>query len=284
MRVEFLRIDFKNYILLGCLCFFLFSVSACVTTPPPPPEDPIETLNYSFNFTPPEKSKEKHNITIGIVSPHWEKGAFDYSTYFSVKANERLMKPDMQATKGPISQELFEIIKEFDKAVENEFEAMMINRGFNTLGPFEKIDDMTYPQKQACDLVLYPEFSLKINGQPELVEVQEMKGTATLRSEVVLNILEPMSREKLWMKRINLKSEGYPYKYKFDFKRLYTEKGALIGYERNGVTWDNRTQRTATALSLFFSELMDTAWKYFSPEELKVLKQHSEDIRKKKRF
>jgi hypothetical protein len=93
-----------------------------------------------------------------------------------------------------------------------------------------------------------------------------------------------MSREKLWMKRISLKSANYPFKYKFNYERLYNANGTLMGYQRNGVSWDNRTQRTASALTLFYSELMDTAWKYFSPEEMKILKKHSEDIRKKKRF
>lgn len=269
--------------LVGIL-FLSFVLTGCVTTTPPKPEDPVEPLNYSFSFEHPEKSNQKIGITIGIVSPQWEKDSFVYGAAFSAKANERLMKPNMQATKGPIPRELYEIIKEFDKSVGNEFESMMVSRGFNTMGPFDKIEDMTYPQKKACNLVLYPEFNLKIADSPELVEIDEVKGRATLRSEIILNIIEPLSKEKLWMKKISLQSEPFPYKFKFNFHRLYTQKGNLAGYQRNGIKWDNRTQRVAAALSSYYKDLMQQAWKYFSPEELSILKSHSDEIRERKRF
>ncbi|MBN1470708.1 MAG: hypothetical protein JW925_02940 [Syntrophaceae bacterium] len=257
-------------------------ISSCATTPPPPPE-PQETLSYSFSYTPTEPVAKKVGVTIGLIGNDWGKEPVTYGAGFCAKSTERLNKPDLTATRGSLPQQLVTVLQDFDKAVEKEYEAMMVRRGFNTMS-FQKIDDMTYPQKQACNLVLYPEFHLSIIDQPEEVEVSEVKGQAVLKGEFILNFLEPMSREKLWMKRISVQSQPFQFKYVFNWEPIREQKGNLIGYNRNGIKWDNRAQRAAVGLTKFFEEVMKTSWNYFSPEELIILKKHSDEIRERKRF
>ena len=260
----------------------VLALAGCETVPEKVLE-PTEPLSYSFAYTPPEPPSKKLDVAIGIIAADWGKPSVQYTAGFSPQSAERLIKPDLKANIGLLPQQLRDVLQEFDRAVNKEYEAMMVRRGFNTMS-FKKLDDMTYPQKQACNLVLFPEFHLAIKDQPEDVQVHEVRGQARLTGEIVLNILEPMSREKLWMKRLNLQSEPFPFKYTFKWTAIANDKGETVGYDRSGIEWDNRAQRAAGALTKFFAEIMDTSWKYFSPEELMVLKKHSDEIRERKRF
>ena len=258
----------------------------CVSVPPKPEVvEATEPLEYSFTFAPTAPPANKLAITVGIVSLDWGKEPLTYDAVFAVKSNDRLMKPDMTAQRGPLPENTVMLFKEFDKAIDTEFEAMMIRRGFDTMR-FKKIDDMTYPQKQACNLILYPEIHVSLKSMPELVEIQEVKGNAIMNVEMVLNVFEPLSRKKLWMKRISINSNQFPFRYLFRYQRIYEQKTGqlLVGYERQGIKWDNRSQRVGVALTKFYTEIMETSWKYFSPEEFAILRKHSDEIRERKRF
>jgi hypothetical protein len=165
--------------------------------------------------------------------------------------------------------------------MKKEYEAMMLHRGFDTKG-FKSLDDMTYPEKQATAMVLVPELSMKIDAHqnPNAVD-----NTGQLRGELVLNIIEPLSKERLWIKRLPLEGEIFNFKEGVLAKQIRNQQGKVIGMEVFHVgSADNRPQRVAKALEKFFQDSMSTSWKFFSPQELMVLKQHSDEIRKMKRF
>ena len=259
---------------MAAVAMFTVMLCGCAAKAP----EPIEPLSYSFRFEAPEGSDKKLGITVGIVKPQWGKDSFTYDAPFALKENERLLQPNMAASRGPIPNQARSLLNEFTSAVGTEYEAMLTRRGFETMGPFSEIDEMTYPQKQASNMVLIPELHMNISAQPEVVAVDVVKGTATIRAELLLQIFEPLSKEKLWLKRISFESEPFQYQYKFDYDSIEN------GYQRKYVKWDNRAQRMAGALVKFYDEIMNTSWKYFSPDELVVLKTQSDEIRSKKRF
>jgi hypothetical protein len=263
--------------------FLFLGLAGCAPTAPPQiissspaPFPPSEPLVYDFKFKYPAPPSQKMGITIGVIGADWGKkpltmGPSAFSP-MALSMNQDFASSQKATSKGETEAVLaiINVLKEFDLAIKKEFEAMMVNRGFNTMG-FQNINDMTYPQKQSCNLVLIPEFNFSINSDIESQEKNKEIGKATLNGDIILNMIEPLSGQKVWMKRISLKPELFPFK---------TMKRFDLGWDY----WDNRPQRLAGALSKFFTQVMQTSWGYFSPEEIEVMKKHSDDIRKLKRY
>jgi hypothetical protein len=273
----------KQAICKLALVLLLLGLASCAPTAPPqttssspPPFPPSEPLVYDFKFKYPAPPSQKMGITIGVVGADWGKKPLTMGpSAFSPMALS--MNQDFASSQKATSKEETEaalaninVLKEFDLAIKKEFEAMMVNRGFNTMG-FQSINDMTYPQKQSCNLVLIPEFNFSINSDIESQEKNKEIGKATLNGDIILNMIEPLSGQKVWMKRISLKPELFSFT---------TMKRFNLGWEY----WDNRPQRLAGALSKFFIQVMQTSWNYFSPDEIAVMKNHSDEIRKLKRY
>jgi hypothetical protein len=283
----------RNWI-FGVILLVMVFVAGCETVPevtktePPPP-----TVAHKFEFTPPEKASKKTNITIGIVNPQWDKnisikGEADKQQLLDVGINPKpveLMKySNLTATVGPAPRELVNIATDFNNAVQKDYEAMMVARGFPIMGPFKNVDEMTYPQKTACNLIIVPELSQRIVSKPTKVNVDLIEGTAVIRTDIVLNIYEPLSKEKLWMKRFTSESKPFEYKVRYRIQRFTDKNGNYVAVKRLGITWDNRQAGFAQGFMDLYQEFMSKSWLYFSPEEMTVLKQHSDEIRAKKRF
>lgn len=263
----------------------LMFLTGCVTGPSPTEtEAPPPTVAHRFEFNPPEKASKKTEITIGIVAPVWETKQLWLDAGINPNPNELMMLPNLQAHAGPLPQELIAISSDFNKAVQKDYEGMLVSRGFPTMGPFANVDDMTYPQKTACNLIIVPEFSQRIVSSPSKVETELIEGTATIRTEIVLSVYEPLSKEKLWIKRFANESKPFLYKVRYIRKEVLGNDGKITGIQRNGITWDNRPAGFAQGFMDLYQEFMNKSWAYFSPEEMAVLKQHSDEIRTKKRF
>lgn len=269
----------------------MFTLIGCATTSAPIEKEPAPQAVYSFSYEPPEKA-EKCGVTIGIVSPQWDKSIgygeaqtpwFD--AIISPNPNKLLLYPKLMAQPYPPPRDIIEILDNFHRSVQDGFESVLIARGFDVMGPFENIDEMTYPQKQACHLIIVPEFSQIVRSNPSTakVHVDRVEGTATSRTAVVLNIYEPLSREKLWIKKFTHTSDPFPFRMDFAYEYVYQEY-ERIGVQRKGVTWDNRAANLAVAEEDLFEELMQKTWDYVNREEMMVLKAHSDELRKRKRF
>ncbi len=277
-------------------CVKLFSVTllvgiliGCATTPPAPKELP-PPVTYNFNFNPPERATQKQQITIGIVAPQWDEkiglgeGKMPWGDAgFCPNPNELLLYPNLTAHAHNFPRDLYDVAHAFHKAIERDFEAMIIARGFDVMGPFKNIDEMTYPQKQACNLIIVPEFSQVIRSQTTSVFLGLVEGSAQSRTEIVLNVYDPLSKEKLWKKSFTNTSDSFQYKIEFDYQDIYRNK-EKYGVQRKGITWDNRAASFARAEENLYKEFFEKSWSYFNPEEMKVLKKHSDDLREKKRF
>ncbi|HOW54517.1 MAG TPA: hypothetical protein PLR60_07650 [Syntrophorhabdaceae bacterium] len=281
---------FAVFLVLTLCCF----IGGCATSPVAEQEPPPPKAVYNFQFTPPEKAVKKLGVTIGIVSPKWDdkisaRGEQGKTQLLDVGINpnptELLRYPSLVAHLGPTPRELYEIAQDFTKATSHDFEGIILARGFDTMGPFRNVEDMTYPQKTACSLIIVPEFSQIIRSRPTTVMTDVIEGTAVIRTEIVLNIYEPLSKEKLWSKRFTNESQPFAYKVKYSKSYVYDKnRNNRIGVQRQGITWDNRTNGFAQGFTGLFQDLMKKSWAYLSPEEIMVLKKHSDDIREKKRF
>lgn len=219
-----------------------------------------------------------------MVKPDWGKPPIQYDAAFAPEATPaRIPVGGGELTKGPLPHDVVTVLVDFANAMGSEFEGMMVHRGFDIMR-IGKFEDMTYPQKTACNLALKPEVHLSLISQRPVAEIEEVSATAILRYEIILNIVEPLSNEKLFTKRLESQSDPFQFLYKYKVANLYNKKGEHTGYERESISWDNRAPRLANALTKFYNDIMENSWKYFSPEEMTVLKKHSDEIRKKKVF
>ena len=291
----------KTCAFLTCLLILLV-LSGCTTLPEPTaPVEPVEQLSYNFTFAPPAQAAEKSGITIGIVAPQWPKDSFSIDEKFRYKEIQP-WDGNGPLAPGPIPSKIDAIMKEFSNALQKDYEGMLVARGFNTSGPFRSIQEMTYPEKKACNLVLVPncqmitlveqggaDLNAKYNllGRADQIATANgvnCVGQAVVRFEMELCMYEPLSGEKMWTKRIPLESAAFGYRYYIGASPILDANGNPLGLNLSGVRWDNRAPRFAKALDTFYKQMMDECWKYFSPEEVAVIKTQSDEIRSKKVF
>jgi hypothetical protein len=101
-------------------------------------------------------------------------------------------------------------------AAKTDMEKIIIAKGFNTLGPFESIDEMTYSQKERASLIFVPTFESNMDFQGAQTQTLgsravSQEGAVLVRGSVILAFLEPLTREKVWLKRFDLEPFYAPY-------------------------------------------------------------------------
>lgn len=202
-----------------------------------------------FSYTEPQA--EKVDVTLGIVRPS------------GAGTTEMLMKDNDGC------------FAKFASSFKQTLYDMMIAKGMNTTGPFDDIDEMTFPQKKQADLVIAPRFDFSYDAKQ--VDASSGWSTVTYKyhvsigGSVSLDVLEPLSKEKMWTKKIDLA----PAEDDIEIDTAGGNEG--ISGINSGLT--RQCQRT---LKAFYDEAMPKISKYFSSEELALLKKQSNELREKK--
>lgn len=91
---------------------------------------------------------------------------------------------------------------QFSKNMALDFQELLIARGYRVRGSFQTADEMTYPDKKACDLILSP--GIDVDLQIQEVQYEEvinllgpnqyrLRGVAHLGGRVTLSILESLT-------------------------------------------------------------------------------------------
>ncbi len=256
------------------LIFFSFIIISCSRSPRPPEEPPRPP---KFSFEPPSVETKKLNIVLGIVAPSYDTKVLELPV--AVRAEDRLRMRN--------------VIDLFSRSMASDFERMVIARGFNFKGPFKSLDYMTYPDKKESDLTLTPKIVItttdgarRAGGGMFLLASRDNGFLLASHDSCVLTvsgfiemiILEPLSGEKMWIKKIDFEPVSVNCKFSYDLK----DKGKIT--QRIEVKVDTRPDALGAALERIYPAVMDTAWRYFHPDEVKRLKQESQEIRERKRY
>lgn len=167
-----------------------------------------------------------------------------------------------------------------------DFQEIVSARGFSVRGPFGSYDEITFPDKKGSDLVLQPTLEIRLDVRnisyvkrsPVLVGLRlrdrwSMKGEAVIGGRVTLSLMESLSRERMWFKSIELPQQVIPWEGQ---KQYYeAQQGADLS--------DPAISRPlGETMKDFYAKVMQASWKYLDPEEMKLVKKQSEEIRKKK--
>lgn len=248
---------FEMFVFVGILtsCF----PTSLITSP-----EPVEKVVIEYDYTPPEVSTEKVDISLIMLNPEYANG-FQYE-----------------------GQEMFE---NFIDNMGNDFEEMLIAKGYSLRGPYDSYDEIVYSDKSETDLMLSveidfsSEFGTKVtkrnrtNLNSQIIGyTYEYIGDLNIGGKINLTIKESLTQEKLWLKSIKL-----------DAKKLDIHTARYrVNSDTEGINAIvNDPQYVTTiykALDDYYHKALKTAWNHLEPEELESLKTQVKELREKKGY
>jgi len=107
----------------------------------PPPAAVVAPYEPNFKYTAPETAK-KTDVTLGIVRPQFKNSGRLEEQAHKDDATLQAMLRSMDASIGEI----------------------LVAKGFKTTGPFDSVNEMTFPEKKTADLLFYPEFDFAVTA------------------------------------------------------------------------------------------------------------------------
>src|SRR5262249_33011263 len=114
------------------------------------------------------------------------------------------------------------------------------------------------------------------NATSILVGTEE--GTLSVSGWVSLVMLEPMSGEKMWIKRVEVEPVQVPY------SRTYTVTTTSNGQRVEHSRTDSRADAYTSALNQIYPKVMDRTWTYLHPDEIAQTKTQADEVRERKRY
>ncbi|MFH0782917.1 MAG: hypothetical protein V2B20_13355 [Pseudomonadota bacterium] len=220
--------------------------------------------NFLYSYDPPEiKPAASVKTTIAIVSP-------DYSN--------KSMNPDYN-----------KVAKGLARSIAADFDKVIVAKGMTVTGPYDSLDMMAYPDKKNADLSLTPEFFFNTqsrdlddwkNKDRNLHKTVEVR----LDGSIILALREPLSSEKIWIKKIPVADLSEEAIVIAQSVPVYRKQGDFIpdSYQPGKILYDGRQDAVANMIKKLYPAIMNTAWKYLDTQEINILKEKAKEIRVKK--
>jgi len=261
-------------LLLVLLITGLFLV-ACQSRMPAPtqPQSP------NFVFQPPSSSAIKTDMAIGILSPSAKGSLFVQNYSNTAYETFRINRSDHAIASRSIQS--------FLTSAQTDLEKILIAKGFPTAGSYASFDDMTYSQKAQATLVLQPYFDVNLDvAKPQGFSRERI---ATISGFLSFELVEPMTREKIWIKRLQIPplTKNVP-RPKID---LFGEPKSVVVGNQLQMSLINPTEDTSLQddsligiLNDFYAITMTKIWEHFDPVELAQLKSQVMEVRQKSQY
>lgn len=224
---------------------------------------PTPAERYGFAYSVPQrKPPGSVKLTIAVVNPEYiEKLSPQYST----------------------------LARSFSNALGASLDEIIVAKGMTAKGPYENLEIISYPDKQATDLTLSPRVSINFMRAKEVsaqnVVYVKSKGQNILGDIVTyemdvegwisLEMREPLSGEKMWIKKLDLGM------FKVNYEVAYRRGD---GRRTNQDIFDTREDAVALSLGKMYPKILQTTWDYLNTDEMTVLNKKAEEIRKLKRY
>lgn len=169
-----------------------------------------------------------------------------------------------------------------DKGMEEGFMNILAVRGITVRGPFDSYDNIPFPDKKGSDLILKitTEYSLDLQNESAtrlegIFDGQfgyNLTGKFVLSGKVNLELRETMTRELMWVKNIEIPKTEMPY-------NVSTRTSGSI---RTVAAYNGILNDVAKAIEQHYPTIMETAWNYLAPEEMRSLKKQAQELKDKK--
>ncbi len=241
-------------IVVSCLVTIVaFLFTSCLHVRPMPPT----LTKYSFGGyqIPDTKPPASVNFTVGVVEPAYR---------------EKL--PNFYS----------KVLKSFSHSVGSGLDQILVAKGMTTKGPYESLDEMPYPDKKGSNLVLTEtvlfqmteeekggagEAYYSINGRQMLCAVRD--GKLTVEAWLNYEMREPLSGEKMWIKKLDLGT--FERNYQVGVERVSKSSGdpwTPVVWINGDVVFNTKGDAFAYALGEIYPQIMDKAWTFINTEEL----------------
>lgn len=230
------------------LVALILGIGGCATPNQQPPVTP------NFVFTPTSSAPAKNGMSIAILRPG-SKGGF-------LETNRADLRP---------------VINDFLNAYRTDLEKIILAKGFTTAGAYAAFDEMTFSQKERSALILRPEVAFNITTQTGVLGADS---TAIATGTVTIEFLEPMSKEKVWIKRFELP----PTTQKVEMAVLRTSDGRLAT-NPDGTLRLGLTANSATALlNSFYAAAFSRIYEQIDSREILALKSDAEKLKRRTNY
>jgi hypothetical protein len=213
--------------------------------------------NPNFDYTPPERANPRSaNITVALINP--------------VFADE-----DPGKMVAPYST--------FIENMGDDFEEMLIAKGFSLRGPFKSRDEMVYGDKKNSDIALEIRISLKEEGSLQLSKKNNWSqainknapnhytvgGTFYHFGNIIIEATDPFTGEKFWKKTVALPRKEIVAQGNKTWtgKPTPTQMLSLDTGVYNPI---------AKALEEYYQEAIKTAWRHIDAQEMQLIKKEIE--------
>lgn len=237
--------------LIACVALLV----GCVAVPPQ-----IVQPSPNFSWEPPSKENSQ-NITIALVHPFFGSDA----KFVSYKKNRYL--------------------NTFMDSVQTDLQRTLLAKGFTVTGPFENFEVMTFPNKKDAALALMPEFVLVLDEKytdsyrNDDGSYFTMKGSITMNGFIKFTVVEPLSEQKIWIKKINIEEQIENIDVDLMYSDLQSGRLNLINTNK-----DNRDAALVNMLNRVYVEAMQKFWSYLNTEEMEMMRKASVDARARKGY
>lgn len=206
---------------------------------------------------------------------------------------------------GPMTSDMRKVFKSFAGSMGEDIQAQLVAKGMTTRGPFS-LAEVTYPDKKGSDLTISTGVIFDIQyTEAKFKEQTTFEGgvygnvytaTMTVGMKVYFYMLEPMSEEKMWIKKLDLGVQDYPVEwamgreqYVSGTRRVPDGCGGYYtatdyAWRDKGSLYDERAKIFSDILKGAYPQIMKAAWNYLNTDEMLNLKIKSQEIRERKRY
>ncbi len=174
----------------------------------------------------------------------------------------------------------------FRDNMRSDFNELMTARGFKTTGPFLNVDEMTYPDKKACELILQPTLDIQL-AVPTITAEEHVKlmgtnyftlnGVAIIGGRVTFSVVESLSGTRMWNKSVAIAPASVPWTG--EQKYVTPPQGGFMLRNEPGLQ-----KALAPYLERAYNDILNKAWDYLNPEEMAVVKQQAMEVKEKTTF
>lgn len=178
--------------------------------------------------------------------------------------------------------------KGFGRSMAADLDRVFTTKGLTVSGPFTQFDEITYPDKKSADYAFTPELfitadtksgPLAWNGDYHWKTV-----TMEVRGQLILELREPLSNQKLWVKRIELEPRTVTCTEAYQDSWELQPNGYYAHIVTDKVLFDGKQDAVADYMASQYATLMQRTWTFIDVDELMALQTSVQEIRDAKRY
>ena len=178
-------------------------MAACA---PIPVKRDVGQVNFNYNV---QKSGAPTSKLVGIVSPEMANQQQTAQPSISNPLVVAMLQQGAMSKSFSATQKYSQSYEsQLKTALDNTFSSIVSNKGFNTAGPYATFDDITYTEKKDLYLAVVPRLTLNLAQKTTHSKCETKccveEGTISIGGEMLLKVIEPLAKQSMINKRINL--------------------------------------------------------------------------------